>query len=47
MIEIKGDVQHSLPVGDDGTSQSQTDGSVRVYYLVHPAVDTEGESSIA
>ena len=44
MIEVRGDVQDSLrPSTDDDAQESMgvADDNVRVYYLVHPAVDTE------
>lgn len=50
LIEIKGDVQESLPPSMDESSGQVSgdsqDGIVRVYYMVHPSVDTEGSSSV-
>ncbi|PIL37368.1 hypothetical protein GSI_01061 [Ganoderma sinense ZZ0214-1] len=49
LIEIRGDVQDSLPPSMEESSGGQTgdsqEGNVRVYYMVHPSVDTEGSSS--
>lgn len=51
LLEIRGDVQDSLPESaSDGTvQQSSSSGQVgendRVYYMVHPSVDTEGGES--
>jgi DNA replication licensing factor MCM6 len=45
---VKGDVQESLPSMDDDSQQSMqaTDGeNVRVYYMVHPSVDTDESSA--
>ena len=42
LIEVRGDVQESLPSMDEDKGPSTTDGeNVRVYYMVHPSVDTE------
>lgn len=44
MIEVRGDVQDSLrPSTDDDSQESMgaAGDEVRVYYLVHPSVDTE------
>jgi len=44
LIEVKGDVQDSLrPSADEESQESAgpTGDDVRVYYLVHPSVDTE------
>ena len=51
LIEIKGDVQNSLlPESmEESSAQPSADsqgGDVRVYYMVHPSVDTEGSSSM-
>ncbi|TFY64490.1 hypothetical protein EVJ58_g2595 [Rhodofomes roseus] len=50
LIEIKGDVQDSLPESmEESSAQPSFDGQggdVRVYYMVHPSVDTEGSSSV-
>ncbi|KAF7792871.1 hypothetical protein EIP86_003972 [Pleurotus ostreatoroseus] len=50
LIEIRGDVQESLPSMDESSGQPSTDpageGSTRVYYMVHPSVDTEASSSL-
>ncbi|KIK29092.1 hypothetical protein PISMIDRAFT_89712 [Pisolithus microcarpus 441] len=48
LIEVRGDVQESLPdsVGDSADLSLPQDGeNVRVYYMVHPSVDTENSSS--
>lgn len=50
LLEVRGDVQESLPESaSDGTVQQSSSGQTgdndRVYYMVHPSVDTEGESS--
>lgn len=51
LLEVRGDVQDSLPESaSNGTvQQSSSSGQARendrVYYMVHPSVDTEGESS--
>jgi DNA replication licensing factor MCM6 len=45
---VRGDVQESLPSADENSAQSsgiQDGENVRVYYMVHPSVDTEGSSS--
>jgi DNA replication licensing factor MCM6 len=50
LIEIRGDVQDSLPDGSSENIQSSStvEGeNVKVYYMVHPAVDTEESSSFA
>ncbi|KAF8238981.1 MCM-domain-containing protein [Tricholoma matsutake] len=47
LIEVKGDVQESLPPTDEASQESSAaiaGENVRVYYMVHPAVDTEGSS---
>lgn len=44
LIEVRGDVQDSLRPSTDDDSQESMGASgdnVRVYYLVHPSVDTE------
>jgi DNA replication licensing factor MCM6 len=43
LIEVRGDVQESLPsMEDEDKGPSMVDGeNVRVYYMVHPSVDTE------
>ncbi|KAI0700584.1 MCM-domain-containing protein [Cytidiella melzeri] len=50
LIEVRGDVQESLPSMDESSGQSSAldsqDGAVRVYYMVHPSVDTEASSSL-
>ncbi|TBU47236.1 mis5 protein [Dichomitus squalens] len=50
LIEIRGDVQDSLPPSMEESSGQQTadsqEGNVRVYYMVHPSVDTESSSSV-
>ena len=50
LIEIRGDVQESLPTSMDESSAHASadihDGTVRVYYMVHPSVDLEGSSSM-
>ncbi|KAH9947165.1 MCM-domain-containing protein [Amylocystis lapponica] len=49
LIEVRGDVQDSLPASMEETSGQPSfdaqDGNVRVYYMVHPSVDTEESSS--
>jgi len=49
LIEVRGDVQESLPppsLDESGAQSLETDdGNTRVYYMVHPSVDTEGSSS--
>ncbi|KAF9455936.1 MCM2/3/5 family-domain-containing protein [Collybia nuda] len=48
LIEVKGDVQESLPSMDEESQHSSAavEGeNIRVYYMVHPSVDTE-ESSL-
>lgn len=49
LIEVKGDVQESLPTSTDdgGRVESQDDGSTRVFYMVHPSVDAESQTSLA
>ncbi|KZP20186.1 mis5 protein [Athelia psychrophila] len=50
LIEVRGDVQESLMSADDSSTlpSSVQDGeNVRVYYMVHPSVDTEGSSSLS
>ncbi|KAI0727346.1 MCM-domain-containing protein [Fomitopsis betulina] len=50
LIEIKGDVQESLPESmEESSTQPSFDGQggdVRVYYMVHPSVDADGSSSM-
>ncbi|TFK55620.1 MCM-domain-containing protein [Heliocybe sulcata] len=47
LIEVRGDVQESLPMsGTDDTGASSLE-NLRVYYMVHPSVDTEGSSSVS
>ena len=41
LIQIMGDVQNSLPSLEESGEQ---ESDVRVYYMVHPSVDTEGSS---
>jgi DNA replication licensing factor MCM6 len=47
-MEVRGDVQDSLPsMGDesqDPPSIAEPGEDVRVFYLVHPSVDTESSS---
>ncbi|KAF8550374.1 MCM-domain-containing protein [Imleria badia] len=51
LLEVRGDVQESLPESaSDGTvqqssSSAQAGDNDRVYYMVHPSVDTEGGES--
>ncbi|KAJ3004364.1 hypothetical protein NUW54_g4849 [Trametes sanguinea] len=49
LIEIRGDVQDSLPPSMEESSGQQSydsqDGNVRVYYMVHPSVDIDETSS--
>lgn len=50
LIEVKGDVQESLPSIDESSGQPSfdtQDSNVRVYYMVHPSVDTDQSSSVA
>ncbi|KAG5648824.1 hypothetical protein DXG03_000173 [Asterophora parasitica] len=46
LLEMKGDVQESLPTMDEETQQSSAaeGDEVRRYYMVHPSVDTDGSS---
>ncbi|KAF5387920.1 hypothetical protein D9615_000640 [Tricholomella constricta] len=46
LIEVRGDVQESLPSMDDETQNSSAaEGeNIRLYYMVHPSVDTDGSS---
>ncbi|KAF8622100.1 hypothetical protein AX15_007237 [Amanita polypyramis BW_CC] len=47
LIEVRGDVQESLPSIDEETQESSTaidSDNMRVYYMVHPSVDTEESS---
>jgi len=50
LIEVRGDVQESLPPStEENSAQSsgvQDGENIRVYYMVHPSVDTEGSSSV-
>ncbi|KAF8213889.1 mis5 protein [Mycena galopus ATCC 62051] len=43
LLEVRGDVQDSLPSMDD-ESQPVEGENVKVHYMVHPSVDTEGSS---
>ncbi|KAJ7228312.1 MCM2/3/5 family-domain-containing protein [Mycena pura] len=43
LLEVRGDVQDSLPSMDED-SQPVDGENVKVHYMVHPAVDTEGSS---
>ncbi|KAH0587896.1 hypothetical protein H2248_006648 [Termitomyces sp. 'cryptogamus'] len=47
LIQVRGDVQESLPSIDEDSQQPMaSDGdNVRVYYMVHPSVDMEGDST--
>ncbi|KAK7462684.1 MCM DNA helicase complex subunit mcm6 [Stygiomarasmius scandens] len=46
LLEVRGDVQESLPSVDEESQQSNQDGeNVRVYYMVHPSVDTDESST--
>lgn len=46
LIEARGDVQDSLPESmEESAGQSFEDPNVRVYYMVHPSVDTDAASS--
>ncbi|EEB93033.1 hypothetical protein MPER_08370 [Moniliophthora perniciosa FA553] len=49
LMEVRGDVHDSLPdESSENVESSAQDGeNVKVYYMVHPAVDTEGSSSFA
>ncbi|TFK43789.1 MCM2/3/5 family-domain-containing protein [Crucibulum laeve] len=48
LMEMKGDVNESLPSISEEESQESTVGNnsanLRVFYMVHPSVDTEGSS---
>ncbi|KAI0311366.1 MCM-domain-containing protein [Amylostereum chailletii] len=44
LIQITGDVQNSLP--EAVSEDSVADGNVRVYYMVHPSVDTDTSQSM-
>jgi DNA replication licensing factor MCM6 len=46
LLEIRGDVQNSLPTSEE-EPPSETNGEVRVHYMVHPSVDTGESSSLA
>ncbi|PPQ71094.1 hypothetical protein CVT24_009845 [Panaeolus cyanescens] len=41
LIEGRGDVQESLPSAADESQESVAGENIRVYYMVHPSVDTE------
>ncbi|KAJ7752841.1 MCM2/3/5 family-domain-containing protein [Mycena maculata] len=43
LLEVRGDVQDSLPSMDE-ESQPAEGENVKVHYMVHPSVDTEGSS---
>ncbi|KAJ7087381.1 MCM2/3/5 family-domain-containing protein [Mycena crocata] len=43
LLEVRGDVQESLPSTDED-SQIAEGENVKVHYMVHPSVDTEGSS---
>ncbi|KAF5358990.1 hypothetical protein D9758_004830 [Tetrapyrgos nigripes] len=46
LLEVKGDVQESLPSHEDSQQSAQADGdNLRVYYMVHPSVDTDESSA--
>lgn len=47
LLEIKGDVQESLPSMDEDSQQAseQDDANMRVFYMVHPSVDADNTSS--
>ncbi|EJD01930.1 mis5 protein [Fomitiporia mediterranea MF3/22] len=49
LLTVKGDVQESLPLPtEEGeTGQSQDDANTRVYYMLHPSVDTETAGSLS
>ncbi|KAJ7774098.1 MCM2/3/5 family-domain-containing protein [Mycena olivaceomarginata] len=44
LLEVRGDVQDSLPSMDEDSQQPVEGENVKVYYMVHPSVDTEGSS---
>ncbi|KAJ7639192.1 MCM2/3/5 family-domain-containing protein [Roridomyces roridus] len=44
LLEVKGDVQDSLPSVDEESQQPVEGENVKVHYMVHPSVDTEGTS---
>ncbi|KAG6850905.1 hypothetical protein H0H93_006731 [Arthromyces matolae] len=48
LLEVRGDVQESLPsIDEDSQLLSGTElENARVYYLVHPSVDVEGDSTL-
>ncbi|KAJ6485132.1 MCM2/3/5 family-domain-containing protein [Mycena vitilis] len=43
LLEVKGDVQDSLPSMDEDSQPIEGD-NIKLYYMVHPSVDTEGSS---
>ncbi|KAH9943221.1 MCM-domain-containing protein [Epithele typhae] len=49
LLEVRGDVQESLPPSMEDSSGNQTlesqEGDFKVYYMVHPAVDTDLSSA--
>ncbi|KAI0053772.1 MCM-domain-containing protein [Auriscalpium vulgare] len=45
LIQITGDIQNSLPTSMEESSAQE--GDVRVYYMVHPAVDTDEPGSFS
>ncbi|KAI3616575.1 dna replication licensing factor mcm6 [Moniliophthora roreri] len=49
LIEVRGDVHESLPdeSSENVRSSAQDGENVKVYYMVHPSVDTEESSSFA
>ncbi|KAJ8086948.1 MCM DNA helicase complex subunit mcm6 [Marasmius tenuissimus] len=53
LLEVRGDVQESLPSVDESSQNVQTSSSaaegenVKVYYMVHPSVDADESSSFA
>ncbi len=49
LLEVRGAVQDSLPPSmeeSSGNQDSQEGGNARVYYMVHPSVDTEADDSM-
>ncbi|KAL0580710.1 MCM DNA helicase complex subunit mcm6 [Marasmius crinis-equi] len=53
LLEVRGDVQESLPSVDESSQNIQTSSTaaegddVKVYYMVHPSVDADESSSFA
>ncbi|KAH7101281.1 mis5 protein [Auriculariales sp. MPI-PUGE-AT-0066] len=44
LVTVRGELQDSLPSGDDSQSQTATDDNAKITYMLHPSVDPETSS---